>query len=131
MMITKELEKTLSAAVTEAIARQHEYVTLEHLLFALLHNSTARDVIYNCGANIDSIKEELEQFFKEHPEFIDSDQSQEPEHTIAFDRVLQYALLQAQASEQTEVNGGNVLAAIFQANGSHAVYLLNKHGVTK
>jgi ATP-dependent Clp protease ATP-binding subunit ClpA len=130
-MITKELEKTLSAAVTEAIARQHEYVTLEHLLFALLHDSTARDVIYNCGGNIDAIREELEQFFKEHPELISSDQSEDPEHTIAFDRVLQYAVLQAQASEQTEVNGGNVLAALFQANGSHAVYLLNKHGVTK
>ena len=130
-MITKELEKTLSAAVTEAIARQHEYVTLEHLLFALIHDSTARDVIYNSGGDIEGIKTDLEQFFKEHTELLNPDQSKEPEHTIAFDRVLQYALLQAQASEQKEVNGGNVLAALFQANGSHAVYLLNKHGVTK
>src|ERR1044072_5881112 len=108
-MITKELKKTLSAAVTEAIARQHEYVTLEHLLFALIHDSTARDVIYNSGGDIEAIKSDLEQFFKEHTELLNPDQSKEPERTIAFDRVLQYALLQAQASEQKEVNGGNVL----------------------
>ena len=112
-MITKELENTLSAAVAEATTRQHEYVTLEHLLLALLNDPTARDVIYNCGGNIDTLKKDLEQFFAEHIELFDPDQTEDPEQTIAFQRVLQYAILQAQASEQKEVNGGNVLAALF------------------
>src|SRR5262245_25952087 len=130
-MITKELENTLSAAVAEATTRQHEYVTLEHLLLALLNDPTARDVIYNCGGNIDALKKDLEQFFAEHIELFDPDQTEDPEQTIAFQRVLQYAILQAQASEQKEVNGGNVLAALFSANGSHAVYVLNRHGITR
>ena len=62
-MITKELENTLGAAVEEAIKRRHEYVTLEHLLLALLNDRTASDVIYNCGGNINSLRQELEQFF--------------------------------------------------------------------
>jgi ATP-dependent Clp protease ATP-binding subunit ClpA len=130
-MITKELENTLSLAVAEATARQHEYVTLEHLLLALLNDPTARDVIQNCGGNLVGLKKDLEDFFMEHPELFDPEQTNEPEQTIAFQRVLQYAILQAQASEQPEVNGGNVLAALFQADGSHAVYLLSKRGVTR
>jgi ATP-dependent Clp protease ATP-binding subunit ClpA len=130
-MITKELENTLSLAVAEATARQHEYVTLEHLLLALLNDPTAYDVIHKCGGDIVGLKKDLDQFFTEHPELLNPDKANEPEQTIAFQRVLQYAILQAQASEQPEVNGGNVLAALFQANGSHAVYLLNKNGVTR
>jgi ATP-dependent Clp protease ATP-binding subunit ClpA len=130
-MITKELEQTLSAAIELASERQHEYVTLEHLLFALLHDNTARDVIYNCGGNLESLRKELELFFSEHAELFKPYLLDEPEQTIAFKSVLQYAILQAQASEQKEVNGGNVLAAMFNVNGSHAVYLLNQQGVTK
>jgi ATP-dependent Clp protease ATP-binding subunit ClpA len=130
-MITKELEKTLSAAIELASERQHEYVTLEHLLFALLQDNTARDVIYNCGGNLETLRKELELFFSEHAELFKPYLLDEPEQTIAFRSVLQYALLQAQASEQKEVNGGNVLAAMFNVNGSHAVYLLNQQGVTK
>src|SRR5215510_7097750 len=129
-MITKELENTLNLAVAEATTRQHEYVTLEHLLLALLNDPTARDVIYHCGGNFDSIKKDLEEFFNEHNEAV-SDQNALPEQTIAFQRVLQYAVLQAQASEQQEVNGGGVLAALFHAQHSHAVFLLNKHGITR
>ena len=130
-MITKELENTLNLALAEATTRQHEYVTLEHLLFALLNDPTARDVIYNCGGNLDSLKTDIEEFFAEHSEMANAEPSTLPEQTIAFQRVLQYALLQAQASEQQEVNGGGVLAALFHAKHSHAVFLLNKHGVTR
>src|SRR5215211_787370 len=129
-MITKELENTLNLAVAEATARQHEYVTLEHLLLALLSDPTARDVIYSCGGNLDTLKKDIQEFFAAHGEMVNADPSTLPEQTIAFQRVLQYALLHAQASEQREVNGGGVLAALFQAKHSHAVFLLNKHGVT-
>jgi ATP-dependent Clp protease ATP-binding subunit ClpA len=130
-MITKELENTLNLAVAEATARQHEYVTLEHLLLALLNDPTARDVIYHCGGNLDSLKKEVQEFFAAHSEMVSADPSTLPEQTIAFQQVLQYALLQAQASEQQEVNGGGVLAALFHAKHSHAVFLLNKHGITR
>src|ERR1041384_4085525 len=130
-MITKELEKTLNLAVAEATARQHEYVTLEHLLLALLNDATARDVIYHCGGNLEALKKDVEEFFATHSEMVSADPSTLPEQTIAFQQVLHYALLQAQASEQQEVNGGGVLAALFQAKHSHAAFLLNKHGITR
>src|SRR6266540_6819609 len=127
-MITKELQNTLSAALEEAIKRQHEYVTLEHLLFALLNDRTASNVIYHCGGDIDSLKKELEQFFDEHKDTLQREQAEMPEQTVMFRRVLQYALFQAEASEQKEVNSGNILAALFHAERSHAVYLLEKQG---
>ena len=130
-MITKELENTLSLAIADATKRQHEYVTLEHLLLALLVDPTARDVIYACGGNLNTLRKEIEEFFAAHSEMVNPDPSTLPEQTIAFQRVLQYALLQAQASEQKEVNGGGVLAALFHAQHSHAAYLLNKHGITR
>src|SRR5690349_161763 len=130
-MITKELENTLKLAVAEATKRQHEFVTLEHLLLALLSDPTARDVIYSCGGNLNTLKKEIDEFFAAHGEMVVVDPSALPEQTIAFQQVLQYALLQAQASEQQEVNGGNVLAALFSAKHSHAVFLLNKHGITR
>src|SRR5690242_21488582 len=130
-MITKELENTLNLAVAEATKRQHEYVTLEHLLLALLVDPTARDVIYSCGGNLNTLKKDIEEFFAAHDEMVSADPSTLPEQTIAFQQVLQYAVLQAQASEQKEVNGGSVLAALFHAKHSHAVFILNKHGITR
>jgi len=130
-MITKELEKTLGAALEEAIKRRHEYVTLEHLLLALLSDRTASDVIYHCGGNIDSLKKEIEQFFEENKPILQKDEVDLPEQTVMFQRVLQYALLQAEASEQSEVNGASILAALFQAKGSHAVYLLEMQGIKR
>jgi len=130
-MITKELENTLNLAVAEATTRQHEYVTLEHLLLALLNDPTARDVIYNCGGSLEALKNDIEEFFAAHSEMVSADPSTLPDQTIAFQQVLQYALLQVQASEQQEVNGGGVLAALFHARHSHAVFLLNKHGITR
>ena len=130
-MITKELENTLNLAVAEATTRQHEYVTLEHLLLALLADPTARDVIYACGGNLNALRKDIEEFFAAHDEMVSADPNTLPEQTIAFQQVLQYALLQAQASEQQEVNGGGVLAALFHARHSHAVFLLSKQGITR
>ncbi len=130
-MITRELQETLAAAVDEAIRRRHEYVTLEHLLYALLSDRTAGNVIRKCGGQIPKLKRELEKFFDENILPRGGDLTELPEQTATFQRVLEYALLQAEGSGQKEVNGGNILAALFQAERSHAVYLLKQQGVTR
>src|SRR3712207_6543400 len=130
-MITKELQETLNFAATEAIKRRHEYVTLEHLLYALLHERTAAKVVRQCGGDADALSKELEQFFDEKLESVPESGDSLPEYTAAFQRVVEYALLQAEGSGQKEVDGGNVLAALYQSPNSHAVYLLKRQGVTR
>jgi ATP-dependent Clp protease ATP-binding subunit ClpA len=130
-MITRELQETLTSAVDEAIRRRHEYVTLEHLLYALLSDRTAANVIKQCGGNITKLCRELETFFDENLLPRANDLTELPEQTVMFQRVLEYALLQAEGSGQREVNGGNILAALYQAERSHAVYLLKQQGVTR
>src|ERR1044072_4310092 len=130
-MITKELQETLNFAAMEAIKRRHEYVTLEHLLYALLHERTAAKVVRHCGGDSDALSKELEEFFNEKSESAPASADTLPEYTAAFQRVVEYALLQAEGSGQKEVDGGNVLAALFQSPNSHAVYLLKKQGITR
>jgi ATP-dependent Clp protease ATP-binding subunit ClpA len=130
-MITKELQETLNFAAMEAIKRRHEYVTLEHLLYALLHERTAARVLRQCGGDADALTKELEAFFDEKLESVPASSDALPEYTAAFQRVVEYALLQAEGSGQKEVDGGNVLAALFQSPNSHAVYLLKRQGVTR
>ncbi|HEX8565677.1 MAG TPA: ATP-dependent Clp protease ATP-binding subunit ClpA [Pyrinomonadaceae bacterium] len=130
-MLTKELQETLSAAVEEAVQRRHEYVTLEHLLFAMLNDSTARDVLYNCGGDLEKLGNELEKFFAERLETLPDGLTQMPELTSAFQSVLQYAMLQAEGSGQKEIDGGNILAALFQIENSYAVYLLRQQNITR
>jgi len=130
-MITKELQDTLNFAAMEAIKRRHEYVTLEHLLYALLHERTAAGVVRQCGGNVESLVEELELFFRDRLESLPADGDHLPEYTAAFQRVVEYALMQAEGSGQREVDGGNVLAALYQSPNSHAVYLLKKQGVAR
>jgi ATP-dependent Clp protease ATP-binding subunit ClpA len=130
-MITKELQETLNFAAMEAIKRRHEYVTLEHLLYALLHERTAAKVVRHCGGDSGALTKELEAFFDEKMESVPASSDTLPEYTSAFQRVVEYALLQAEGSGQKEVDGGNVLAALFQSPNSHAVYLLKKQGITR
>ena len=130
-MITKELQNTLNAALEEAIKRGHEYVTLEHLLFALLNDQTASTVVVQCGGDRKALKAGLEQFFDEQRERLQGNQTELPEPTVLFQRVLQYAQLQAQGAEQNEVNGGHLLAALYTAERSHAVYLLKQQGINR
>src|SRR5918999_2639648 len=130
-MITKELQETLNFAAMEAIKRRHEYVTLEHLLYALLHERTAAKVVRQCGGDANSLSKELEEFFDEKLEAVPASSDTLPEYTAAFQRVVEYAVLQAEGSGQPEVDGGNVLAALFQSPNSHAVYLLKKQGVSR
>src|SRR5688500_11751356 len=130
-MINKELQETLNFAAMEAIKRRHEYVTLEHLLYALLHDRTAAKALRHCGGDSAALTRELERFFEEKLESVPASSDALPEYTAAFQRVVEYALLQAEGSGQKEVDGGNVLAALFQSPNSHAVYLLRRQGVTR
>jgi ATP-dependent Clp protease ATP-binding subunit ClpA len=130
-MIKRELQAVLSVAVNEAIRRRHEYVTLEHLLFALLHDKSASEIVRHCGGQVDALRSELANFLKTEIESLPLSGEHLPEQTGTFQQVLEYAVLQAQGSGQREVGTGNVLAAMFQAPKSHAVYFLQKQGITR
>ena len=130
-MITKELQATLNLAIKEAINRRHEYLTLEHLLLALLRDPTGANVIRNCGGDIALLRRELEEFLGAKMGQLPEGGEQRPGHTPAFQRVLERAALQAQASGQQQIDAGNILAALFQERQSHAVYLLEKQEITR
>ncbi len=130
-MLTRELEESLSFAVDQAVKHRHEYVTLEHLLYALLQDSAARDILFNCGARIDELAVELEEYFVSVLEKLPEDVKLMPELTATFQSTINYAVLQAEGSGQHAVDGGNILAAFYQAEQSFAVYLLLQQGVTR
>ena len=130
-MLTRELEETLSYAVDEAVKHKHEYVTLEHLLFALLEDAAARDILFNCGAKVEEIGVSLGDYFRDVLEKTPDGIELMPELTATFQSTIQYAILQAEGSGQKTVDGGNILAALYQAEQSYAVYLLKQQGVTR
>ncbi|MBA2737662.1 MAG: AAA family ATPase, partial [Pyrinomonadaceae bacterium] len=130
-MLTRELEETLSYAVDEAVKHKHEYVTLEHLLYALLEDSAARDILYNCGAQIEEIAKSLEDYFRENLEKMPDGIQMMPELTSTFQATIQYAILQAEGSGQPKVDGGNIISALYQAEQSYAVYLLKQQNITR
>jgi ATP-dependent Clp protease ATP-binding subunit ClpA len=116
--------------VNEAIRRRNEYVTLEHLLFALLHDREVVDVIRACGGDVEELKEQLDAFIDKTYERVE-DMDIQPALTAMLQRVIQYAQLHAQSSGRKEVDTGQMLAAIFQAEKSHAVYLLRSQNITR
>ncbi len=130
-MLTKELEETLSFAVDQAVKHKHEFVTLEHLLYALLEDSSARDILFHCGARLEELGQSLEDYFRDVLEKMPETAKHMPELTSTFQSTIQYAVLQAEGSGQPAVNGGNILAALYQAEQSYAVYLLLQQGVTR
>lgn len=130
-MLTRELEETLSFAVDEAVKHKHEFVTLEHLLFALLEDASAREILFNCGAQIDELSRALQVYFDSALEKMPPNATAMPELTSTFQSTISYAVLQAEGSGQGSVDGGNILAALYQAEQSYAVYLLLQQGVTR
>ncbi|MEO6724215.1 MAG: ATP-dependent Clp protease ATP-binding subunit ClpA [Blastocatellia bacterium] len=130
-MITKELQATLNLAANEAIKRRHEFLTLEHLLFALLNDQTAAEVINNCGGDPDLLRSDLEEFFRDTMTPLPRGVDRYPEQTAAFERVIDRAMMQAQSSGQETIDGGNILASLFEEHHSNAKYLLEKQGITK
>ena len=130
-MIAKQLQATFEFAVNEALTRRHEYVTLEHLLFALLHDRDAMDVVRACGGDVDELKKQLDDFMGKTFESLPDETTVQPVLTTMLQRVVQYAQLHAQSSGRKEVDTGQMLAALFQAERSQAVYLLRSQGINK
>ncbi|MCV2883963.1 ATP-dependent Clp protease ATP-binding subunit ClpA [Aestuariibacter sp. AA17] len=132
-MLNKDLEQTLNEAFIFAREHRHEFMTVEHLLLALLDNASAKEALKACGANIDTIKAELLAFVKDTTPLIMEEQANERETqpTLGFQRVLQRAVFHVQSSGKDEVTGANVLVAIFSEQESQAVYILKKADVTR
>src|ERR671925_642799 len=130
-MISKELEATLNFALKEAKSRRHEYVSLEHLLYALLRDKDGKAAIVACGGDVDRLNKSLEEFFEAQLESLPEGFNQEPQQTLSFHRVLQRAVIHAQSAEKKEINGGNLLIAMFREPDSYAVYLLEEQGITR
>jgi len=130
-MLSKELEFTLNLAFKEAREKRHEFMTVEHLLLALLDNPTAAEVLKACGANLEQLKKELSSFLEETTPLLSPTDTRETQPTLGFQRVLQRAVFHVQSSGKKEVTGANVLVAIFSEQESQATYFLNKQDITR
>ncbi len=130
-MITRELQNTLNEAYSEAMRRRHEFLTLEHLLYAMLKENTGREVIENCGGDITFIKTELEAYFKEKMEQLPKGKDILPEQTATFERAIERAQIQAHSAGQPSIDSGHLLAAMFHEKRSFAVYLLEQSGISR
>lgn len=131
-MLSKELEMTLNTAFTVARSKRHEFMTVEHLLLALLDNASAVDVLKACGANLDKLRSDLQDFINSTTPLIpDGQGDRETQPTLGFQRVLQRAVFHVQSSGKSEVSGANVLVAIFSEQESQAVYFLKQQSVAR
>ncbi|MFZ9341283.1 MAG: ATP-dependent Clp protease ATP-binding subunit ClpA [Candidatus Methylopumilus sp.] len=130
-MIAQELEVSLHMAFMDARQKRHELITVEHLLLAMLDNPSAAEVLKACGSNIDMLRNELTQYIDDHTPTISGEDEVDTQPTLGFQRVIQRAMLHVQSSGKKEVNGANVLVAIYGEKDSHAVYFLHQQGVTR
>jgi ATP-dependent Clp protease ATP-binding subunit ClpA len=137
-MINKEFELILEATIKDARSQRHEYLTVEHILYAILHDDLGADVVKSCGGNISSIKKALADYFMGYTPLW-SEQSQKPalkgnpypKPTVGFQRVLQRALAHVQSSGKEEADAGDILSAIFFEEDSHAVHILHQEGIQR
>ena len=131
MRISRELEITFALAVNEARRRRHEFLCIEHLLYALLHDADVAEVIRHCGGDVQALKRDLERFFDEEVERLAGGVQMAPQQTLAFQRVIQRAAAHMQSAGKDEIVGRNVLVAIFREPDCHAAYLLERQGITR
>src|SRR5512140_2461074 len=130
-MIAQELEVSLHMAFVEARQKQHEFITVEHLLLAMLDNPSAAEVLKACGVDLEELRGVLADFISEHTPRLSPHSEADTQPTQGLQRVIQRAILHVQSSGKKEVTGANVLVAIFGEKDSHAVYFLNQRGVTR
>ena len=132
-MIAQELEVSLHMAFVEARQQRHEFITVEHLLLALLDNPSAAEVLRACSANVDDLRKALDNFIKDNTPQVAGSDDVDTQPTLGFQRVIQSAIMHVQStgSGKKEVTGANVLVAIFGEKDSHAVYYLHQQGVTR
>lgn len=132
-MIAQELEVSLHMAFVEARQARHEFITVEHLLLALLDNPTAADVLRACSAHLDDLRIHLKNFIADNTPVVPGTDEVDTQPTLGFQRVIQRAIMHVQSTSEgkKEVTGANVLVAIFGEKDSHAVYYLQQQGVTR
>lgn len=130
-MIAQELEVSLHMAFMEARRKRHELISVEHLLLAMTDNPSAAEVLRACGVNIEQLKKQLDDFINEHTPTVPGEDEVETQPTLGFQRVIQRAILHVQSSGKKEVNGANILVAIFGEKDSHAVYYLHQQGTSR
>ena len=130
-MLSSDLETSLNVAIQSAREGAHEFITVEHLLLALLDNPSASRAIRACGGDVDRLQEELNSFLDQHVPLIPKDSEEDPQPGLGFQRVIQRAILHVQSTGKKEVNGTNVLIAMFAEKESHAVYFLHQQDVTR
>ena len=132
-MIAQELEVSLHMAFVEARQQRHEFITVEHLLLALLDNPSAAEVLRACSANMDDLRTSLTHFIKDNTPQVGGTEEVDTQPTLGFQRVIQRAIMHVQSTGngKKEVTGANVLVAIFGEKDSHAVYYLHQQGITR
>ncbi|MEK7304429.1 MAG: ATP-dependent Clp protease ATP-binding subunit ClpA [Pseudomonadota bacterium] len=130
-MLSQELEFSLNAAFQSAREKRHEYITVEHLLSALLDNPSAARVLRACGGNLDELRRGLVAFLRDNVPVLPQESESDTQPTLGFQRVIQRAVLHVQGVGKKEVNGANVLIAIFGEKDSHAVYFLHKQNISR
>ncbi|MEO8703246.1 MAG: ATP-dependent Clp protease ATP-binding subunit ClpA [Kofleriaceae bacterium] len=130
-MLSPELQATLQRAVDDVRERRHEYLTLEHLLLSILDDPSGADIVVKCGGDVEGLRGELERFLEEQVDELPEGEESGPDQTLAFQRVLQRAAMHVQAAGRAQMTTGNVIASMFRERDSHAVYLLEKQGVSR
>lgn len=130
-MINRELELTFAAAIKEAKVRRHEFFTLEHILYAMIHDVKGKRILHHCGADLEKLKESLEKFFAERLEKLPEGVEQDPIQTVAVQRALQRAIMHVHGAEKKEVDAGDILAAMFYEENSYAVFYLKSQGISR
>lgn len=130
-MIAQELEVSLHMAFVESRQKRHEFITVEHLLLALLDNPSAAKVLVACAVDIEDLRKSLQEHITRHTPVVEGSEDVDTQPTLGFQRVIQRAILHVQSSGKKEVTGANVLVAIFGEKESHAVYFLQQRGVNR
>ncbi|CAG0123905.1 ATP-dependent Clp protease ATP-binding subunit ClpA [Rhodocyclaceae bacterium] len=130
-MIAQELEISLHLAFVEARQKRHEFITVEHLLLAMLDNSSAAHVLRACGADIEELRAVLTDFINTHTPTVPGGGEVDTQPTVGFQRVIQRAILHVQSTNKKEVSGANILVALFSEKDSHAVFFLNQRAITR
>ncbi|MBP9207240.1 MAG: ATP-dependent Clp protease ATP-binding subunit ClpA [Kofleriaceae bacterium] len=130
-MLSPELQATLQRAVTDVRRRRHEYLTLEHLLLAMLDDPSLVDIVQKCGGDVVELRDHIEGFLEDHVQALPEEEESGPEQTLAFQRVFQRAAMHVQGAGRAQMTTGNLLVAMYRERDSHAVYLLEKQGITR
>ncbi|MEQ8273794.1 MAG: ATP-dependent Clp protease ATP-binding subunit ClpA [Deltaproteobacteria bacterium] len=131
MEYSQELKDTLATAFNEALRRRHEFVTLEHVLYALLDDPNGSKIIKACGGDLDGLRTDLDKFFETNMQALPNGVEQDPQQTLAFQRVFQRAVMHVQSSGKNVMDSSNLLVAFFREHDSYAVYLLQKQGISR